>query len=141
MAWEEFPHSLDQYRTASARAIWVGSRAQRGRHARREIQVFPVGPGLGLRQVPVRADAEAGNQENKYHDGQETPPVAGGMRRRRRGLIGWLARRSYPRSGRRPSETTSLVLTIIDRQLDPCGSQGRPDAAARRTSLWACSGL
>src|SRR5258708_26054646 len=88
----------------------------RGSQARGVILVFPVGPGLRPRKVPVGADADAGNQHNKDQDRPKTPHMAGGSTGRWRGLVDWLARWGYRRAGRRPPEMACLVLTIVGRQ-------------------------
>jgi len=53
------------------------------------------------------------------------PPVAGGGRAA--AWVGWLARRCYPRSGRRTFGLTSRVLTIIERQMILSAVEAGPD--------------
>ena len=80
----------------------------------RDVLVLPIGPGVGPRQVPVGADADAGNQQHEDHDRPDPQPVAAHAKRRQRRPTDRAARRRNPGSGRRPLEGTSLVLTTID---------------------------
>ena len=74
-------------------------------------ELLPVGPGLRPRQVPIGANADAGNHENKDDDRPEPPPVAADALRTavRKGRL--TGERGGATEGpvRRPSEWTSLV--------------------------------
>ena len=48
--------------------------------ARRDVLVLPVVPGLGLRQVAVGANADAGDQQDEDGDRPEMPLAAGRLR-------------------------------------------------------------
>ena len=78
---------------------------QRRGQARREILVFPVGPGLRLRQVPVGPDADAGDQQDCDKDRPERSSLARRIRRRhmrrwcKGGGVGGDARLAGPRGG------------------------------------------
>jgi len=118
-----------------AGAVDIGVGEQRGGHAWREIEVLPVGPGFGVRQLPVGADADAGQQQDEDGDRPHRPPAADELGRRRRRLTGWLARRCHPRPGRRASE--GAVVAIVEGQrilpaIDPRADGGHPGHRNRR---------
>src|SRR5437867_830543 len=89
---------------------------QRKSQARRDVLVFPVVPGLGLRQVPVGANADAGDQQDEDGDRPEMPPAPGRLHWRCRWLTGRYARRRDRWARRRPAETVFSTLSIFGRQ-------------------------
>ena len=87
--------------------------------AGRDVLVLPVVPGLRLRQVPVGANDDAGNQQDEDGDRPEMPFAPGRLDRRRRGLAGRYARRRDRRAGRRPAEAIFPALAISRSTIGP----------------------
>jgi hypothetical protein len=97
-------------------AVEVDLVDQRKSQARRDVLVFPVVPDLGLRQVAVGANADAGDQQDEDGDRPEMPFAPGRLHCRWRGLTGRYARRRNRRARRRLAEAISLTLAVFGRQ-------------------------